>query len=193
MEYSVAKAELEAKIGQLRYLKNINTQRLESAAGAATVSCSICMESLSGNSDVCVIGCGHSFHKDCIDYLIRKQPSAKSFRCPICRQVTNPSEFLLVADESATKSASNLNKASSIGEVVNSVRGEGRRVEAGAAAGPAYQGIVKDATDIDSVPIPVVGQWGTKITALLRDLLSLPLDDKAVVFSQWSQVSSMNR
>lgn len=34
----------------------------------------------------------------------------------------------------------------------------------------------------------VRGSWGTKVTCLVSDLLSIPVEDKAIVFSQWNKM-----
>lgn len=35
----------------------------------------------------------------------------------------------------------------------------------------------------------VRGSWGTKVTALVAEVLRLPPDDKCLVFSEWDEVS----
>ena len=155
LDCAVAREELSLKLGQLRYLRNVETQRREGASRGSR-QCAICMEGLeSGGGDVLVIGCGHSYHKECIQYILSKQSASRSMKCPECRQVSLVADFVLVDDTKTAGDESNTNTDT---------------------RGPVRQSV------------SVEGQWGTKITALLRDLLSLPTDHKVVIFSQWAQV-----
>ena len=42
--------------------------------------CSICIQPILSNMN-CVLNCGHTFHKECIDQLI----NSNNFKCPLCR------------------------------------------------------------------------------------------------------------
>eukprot|EP01041_Mallomonas_annulata_P001049 gene1049-2057_t len=179
----ISRAELQQKQGQLRYLRNVDSQRRDDSAdaGEGGGQCAICMEDLRAGGDVCVIGCGHSYHKDCIDFICKKQMSNKSIKCPECRRVSSPSEFILVADgnNSSTGNDTNDSGSNNASTVDISVEkgGEGCRI-VDTARSPLEA----------RAAVTVEGQWGTKVTAFVTDLLSLPADHKAVVFSQWSQM-----
>jgi SNF2 family DNA or RNA helicase len=130
--------ELAAAKSQLTYLKNLAYEQLERGNNR---ECVICQEEI--GDELCVIGCGHAFHEECISWLFQRTPS-QTITCPICRRKSIKSECML-ASELDRSNGSNT-----------------RRV--------------------------VRGSWGTKVTCLVSDLLSMPADDKAIVFSQWNKM-----
>lgn len=98
-ECVAAKAELDVRLGQLRYLKNIDNERLVDKNAA---SCSICMESFADSSgEVCVIPCGHSFHRECINFILKHQSTDTSLKCPICRVSSPRAALVTVASPEA--------------------------------------------------------------------------------------------
>lgn len=234
--------ELNGSIGQLHYLKNMAFGRLSigcdstggveregrtcaslvSTGGARHVlqgqkaslteegtkeDCAVCMECLI-DGDVCVLSCGHEFHKDCVYWILnrlvrsnintgsakRKRTAGgndKSLRCPVCREITSEENILQVSHHSKIQDSSVSQPQSSHADITS-------------------KGINPPSRDSK---VRVKGDWGTKITAVVGDILGLKCstphdsilsvgspgsaavpttiqkhDVKSIVFSQWDQM-----
>ncbi|CAM9729833.1 unnamed protein product, partial [Sphacelaria rigidula] len=124
LERQAATHALEASRGQLAYLSTLVSERLATSSGVK--DCAVCQEDLV--EEVAVVACGHAFHPECIEFLL-KAGNGSRFRCPTCRRSSLASEVSI---------ASTLDQSD------------------GSASG-----------------LPVKGSWGTKITALVGDILAL--------------------
>eukprot|EP00607_Mallomonas_marina_P000514 CAMPEP_0182439732 /NCGR_PEP_ID=MMETSP1167-20130531/86613_1 /TAXON_ID=2988 /ORGANISM="Mallomonas Sp, Strain CCMP3275" /LENGTH=370 /DNA_ID=CAMNT_0024633491 /DNA_START=1 /DNA_END=1116 /DNA_ORIENTATION=- len=215
------------KLGQLRYLRNMEIQRREQSCDAvismsfnneATVGmrsneeCVICQEALHSEGEVYVLPCGHRYHQECIEFMIKRQSSKVNIRCPECRQVCRSSEFVLVAQQCTAIGSCNscltttghsslchhCNQSSSKLVTIPVTYENTIANDTTSLSGSNTEGNISDnshiigspRTEVKSNPstIAVEGQWGTKVTAILSDVLSLPADHKCVIFSQWAQM-----
>lgn len=84
--------ELASSKSQLGYLKNLAHEQMQSADNR---ECVICQEDIC--AELCVIGCGHAFHEECISWLFQRTPS-HTITCPICRRKSVKSECMLASE-----------------------------------------------------------------------------------------------
>jgi hypothetical protein len=77
--------------------------------------CSICIENIDNNNNLCIINCGHSFCKNCLtNYVIQQD---KKCKCPICRD-----SFLLNNVYVPIKNEDDINKVIIKGSKLNKLK-----------------------------------------------------------------------
>ena len=151
----------------------------------ASADCAVCMESLrEGENEgeggsVCVLSCGHEFHKECVDWILERctNPNTsnssknkrrkKQLKCPVCRVVSVEEEIIEAAvtvrrtnaklTESSTSSTSSTSPTSSVPQSLS----------------PSTLTLPRSSSSVRSSASRVQGDWGAKITAVVEDLLAL--------------------
>ncbi|KAL3695861.1 hypothetical protein R1sor_009937 [Riccia sorocarpa] len=177
-----AKAHVLSAEGSVRYLQGLSLRREEetraeqrgSSAQKSTLpgqgdveeeNCKICFAKF--GSERMILRCGHFFCNSCCLRLIamgRNNPSLSeknSVICPTCRQSTDISDIMLIND----------------GLENFFLQGKGQRSN--------------EVRDRDEASFKVVGDYGTKIGAIVRRMLWLKSRDplvKVLVFSSWLEV-----
>lgn len=92
LEREVHANDLQAAKGQLTYLKNLAH---DERSRGSTSECAVCRDAL--EDELCVIGCGHAFHEQCIAWLFERTPSTQ-IACPICRRHCLKKECMLASN-----------------------------------------------------------------------------------------------
>jgi hypothetical protein len=219
MHTAAAQVELKDAIGQLSYVKNLAVARLfaeggdngleggraaeavgaegvestsksdgagtGASGGTEETDCVVCMESLH-ECECMVTPCGHSFHKECVEWLMHRgrgryaalsAPSHRPFKCPVCRRLCDMGDML------------------STGKLVKGGSGPAGDVSTSSASPATSSAPIVNRTDGHILQarqeelLPVRGQWGTKVSAVVRDLFPLVASgEKAILFSQWDQM-----
>jgi hypothetical protein len=156
------------------------TDSSEGAAGDSSspdtmesADCVVCMECLS-DGDVCVLACGHDFHRECIDWILdRASVSAgssnrnsksnqrnKQLKCPVCRIVSREEDIIQAAQH---------------GDTLTTPQTQLQQPQCHSLAHHSQQAPSSSSSTVvltTSTP-QVKGDWGTKITAVVSDLLDL--------------------
>jgi hypothetical protein len=156
---------------------------------------------------VVVLPCAHRYHAECVTGWVKKHKT-----CPLCKARVTPADLILVGPAGAQAARSNQQEAAAVATVAaatshttHTTVETAASTSASSAASPP--GIADDqdgelasrTIHADSAPHParakLVGKWGTKVDQLVMDLLQLTTDpdrveEKAIVFSQWVEVSS---
>eukprot|EP01039_Chlorochromonas_danica_P014613 gene14613-17086_t len=215
-QYSQEMMALEAFEYQQQYPPMVETATLSSADDTTTAAittavpvglqediCGICQETMFLHEARVFLPCAHRFHADCVhDWLHHHR------RCPYCRTAVAPQDICLLHATSSTASAATVTGTSSgTAEAVapSSVVGSGaivhmKRPLTSSLTCHNAAGDEVETVDHPTASIPaftqmlkrVKGRWGTKIDALIADILlivsdPLRIDEKAIVFSQWSE------
>lgn len=214
-QYGQEMIALEAFEYQQQYPPTVETATVLSSSddtttAAASVTlqediCGICQETMFLYESRVFLPCAHRFHADCVhDWLHHHR------RCPYCRTAVAPQDIcLLHATSSIASSATSTAAApSNTAETAapSSVVGSGAiahmkrpltsSLTCHNAAGDEVETVDHPTASISAFTQMlkrVKGRWGTKIDALIADILlivtdPLRLDEKAIVFSQWSEV-----
>ena len=110
--------------------------------------------------EVVILPCAHQFHRGCVYRWVQIHK-----RCPLCKRAALPTDLTLVSNSTAPAMSPS-----------KTLRNGGGGVSRGKKA------------------VKVKGVWGTKVDALLADVVALlqnssKADDKAIIFSQWVEVS----
>lgn len=141
---------------------------------------------------VVCLPCAHSFHRNCVKRWLQIHKA-----CPVCKSVAALDNCVTVdtTDRRSTVSPRKLSHPNSIirtqSEVIDNADVDDiieiEQVQGLGLGGGLLQG---EGSDVE-----INGQWGCKIDALVHDLLRLLLKsgdrgdgDKAIVFSQWTEM-----
>ena len=170
-EKNTAKMLLSQKKGQLKYLSNLgNSNDRNNEESECSEECVICREEI--GDQLVVLACGHEFCGICITALVVR--SHGTIKCPTCRTRMNSDEIAYISKLPSHEIHVEQNNKLSNEESNNNV-------------------IEKelDNNNNNNNDIIVVGSWGSKIEAVIRELLRIKKIDpktKSIVFSQWNEV-----
>jgi hypothetical protein len=201
-EVAAYEAELRERKKQLQYLKNIAQVETRAAAAAAAArnarireegaaaaaskgssssggpqeeeeeeeenvqECPVCFESLV-EKPVMVLPCAHHLCEGCLKGLMGQRAQNN---CPKCRRKFHKKD---VARAEGREGREGGEKGEDEDKVV---------VEEGAKADEE-----EDEEEEEEGP-EVEGSWGTKVTALVREVLRLPAEEKCLIFSEWDEM-----
>jgi Ring finger domain/Helicase conserved C-terminal domain len=125
---------------------------------------------------VVCLPCAHSFHKSCVKRWLQVHRA-----CPVCKRSATLNACMAV--ETPTRSRCSADQQPMARTRLALERGE---------ADGQLEGSLETEAEVE---VEVKGQWGSKIDALLADLLRLLAKggdsvegEKAIVFSQWSEM-----
>ena len=116
--------------------------------------------------EVVILPCAHQFHRGCVYRWVQIHK-----RCPLCKRAALPTDLTLVSNSTAP--------------TIHSALSPSKTLRNGSGGGGVSRG---------KKAVKVKGVWGTKVDALLADVVALlqdssKADDKAIIFSQWVEVS----
>ena len=123
--------------------------------------------------EVVILPCAHQFHRGCVYRWVQIHK-----RCPLCKRAALPTDLTLVSSSTAPAMHSALSPSKTL-----------RNGSGGGGGGGGGGGVSRG-----KKAVKVKGVWGTKVDALLADVVALlqdssKADDKAIIFSQWVEVS----
>jgi hypothetical protein len=161
---------------------------------------------------VVVLPCAHRYHAECVAGWVKKHRT-----CPLCKARVTPAELILVGPAGAPPARSHQHDGAAIAIMTDPSRSAHTPTEAppcSSSSTSALQALTpldaRKGDDEDgekatphaapSSQMPparakLIGKWGTKVDQLVLDLLQLTtdpdrLEEKAIVFSQWVEVSA---
>ncbi len=138
MQRLCCEKDLSKSVEKMTFLANLWYECHQSTY----IQCPVCLENLV--EEVAVASCGHSYHMDCFEMILKRAPSSTQFKCPTCRKVT-PSHDMKLGSSLST-------------------------------------------VDGTQTYVNVVGSWGTKVEALVSDILTQPESERSIVFSDFDSM-----
>ncbi len=141
MQRLCCERDLSKSVEKMTFLMNLWYERHQSAH----LQCPVCLENL--GEEVAVASCGHSYHMDCFEMILKRVSSSTQFKCPKCRKVTASHDMKL-------------------GSSLSTVDGT-------------------------QASIKFFGSWGTKVEALVANILSQPESENSIVFSEFDSMLSI--
>ncbi|XP_043924742.1 E3 ubiquitin-protein ligase SHPRH [Protopterus annectens] len=94
---AVATSQLQKKLGQLLYLRNLEKSQDKTTGGVNPEPCPICSREL--GKQWAVLTCGHCFCNECVAIMVEQYSVGmrrSSIKCAICRQTTSHKEISYV-------------------------------------------------------------------------------------------------
>lgn len=153
--------------------------------------CGICSEGLDGDNSIHVDPCRHGFHRVCLLQFLESAPD-KKFHCPTCFVTINVDLRCLRTDETPEDESAllaaippDLRAELESESSVNSPEGS----PTGSVSSPtsaAKKGVL---ARIDT-STPLVG---TKLIAIVNFVLSVPTDEKVIIFSQFGEMLDLTQ
>lgn len=147
------------------------------------VDCVVCMESLTviestdeGGGEgggVCVLPCGHEFHRECVDWILERSSSSsssskrrkKQLKCPVCRVVSAEEDIIqaIAVRNSRNQQISAVTPPVPISDSASHATNN-------TDIGPNTSRVIYNS---ERSRARVKGDWGAKLTAVVSDLLDL--------------------
>jgi hypothetical protein len=146
--------------------------------------CFVCFEEYTVINPREVLPCAHHLCKTCLRQLLGKRAQNK---CPKCRRNFHRNACAEVQEsrEGKCKDMEENGKDIRVGEeefyMDEAVQEEGEEEE------EEEEEEAEEEEEEDEGP-RVEGSWGTKITALVSEVLRLPVEDKCLIFSEWDEM-----
>jgi hypothetical protein len=175
-------AEYEHQKDQMTTSSSVN---VNNSLASTDEVCGICRETMYLTEARLLLPCAHRFHAECVTSWLQSH-----HRCPYCRAAATTQDVrILQVSSLSDKFASRILPQSS---QVNSNASQ-LTVFNGCGMVDTTSNVAGSGNDFSRMLRKVKGRWGTKIDALLADVLLIVhnpsrQEEKGIIFSQWGEM-----